>query len=91
MTTLYATLYANMCSTMVVSVKPWELEHLRRSVVMLPPGHSAGAVTKTQAEELLAEIDRSQGDLARYQHAIDELRRVLAVLELDQDCGEHGD
>jgi hypothetical protein len=50
---------------MVVSVKPWELEHLRRSVVMLPPGHSAGAVTKTQAEELLA--DRSHGDLARYQ------------------------
>jgi hypothetical protein len=50
---------------------------------MLPPGHSAGAVTKTQAEGLLAEIDASHGDLARYQQAVEELRRVLAVLDAD--------
>jgi hypothetical protein len=62
-------------------MKSWELEQLRRSVVMLPPGHSAGAVSKAQAEELLAEIDRNRGDIARYRKAVDELRRVLAVLE----------
>jgi hypothetical protein len=47
------------------------------------PRHSAGAVTKTRAEELLAEIDRSHGDLARYQQAVNELWRVLAVLDVD--------
>jgi hypothetical protein len=50
---------------------------------MLPPGHSAGAVSKSQAEELLLEVERNHGDLARYRHALDELRRVLSVLECD--------
>jgi len=64
-------------------MRSWELEQLRRSVAMLPPGHSAGAVTKAQAEALLAEVDRSQGDLARYRQAIVELRRVLVLLDAD--------
>jgi hypothetical protein len=66
-------------------MKSWELDQLRRSVAMLPAGHLAGAMSKAQAEELLAEIDRSQGDLVRYRQAIEELRRVLAVLDADVD------
>lgn len=69
----------------------WELEQLRRSIVMLPPGHSAGAVSKTQAEELLAEVERSHDDLARYRRAVAELRRVLSVLESDLGGDHHAD
>lgn len=72
-----------MCSASLTAVERWELEQLRRSIVMLPPGHSAGAVSKAQAEELLAEVERIHLDLVRYQHAVDELRRVLSVLETD--------
>jgi hypothetical protein len=72
-----------VCSSTVIVVEPWELEQLRRSIAMLPPGHSAGAVSKAQSEELLVEVERSHGDLARYRHAVDELRRVLSVLECD--------
>ncbi|MBO0893758.1 MAG: hypothetical protein J2O39_05220 [Acidimicrobiales bacterium] len=64
-------------------MEPWELEQLRRSIVMLPPGHSVGALSRAQAEELLAEVERSHDDLARYRLAVDELRAVLAVLERD--------
>jgi hypothetical protein len=72
-----------VCSSTVIIVETWELEQLRRSIAMLPPGHSAGAVSKAQAEELLVEVERSHGDLARYRLALDELRRVLSVLERD--------
>jgi hypothetical protein len=58
---------------------------------MLPPGHSTGAVTKTQAEELSAEIDRSHGELARYQQAVDGLWRVLGVLDADLGCSDQAD
>lgn len=69
-------------------MEPWELDQLRRSVAMLPSGHSAGAVSKAQAEELLAEIDRSRDDIARYRKAVEELRRLLAVL--DSELGPTG-
>ena len=62
-------------------VESYELEILRRSVAMLPPGHSAGAVSKRQAEDLLAEIDRMDQENDRYRRAVAEVRRVLAVLE----------
>jgi hypothetical protein len=62
-------------------VQPYELQILRRSVAMLPPGHSAGAVSKDQAEQLLAEIDRIGEENARYRQAVSELRQVLAALE----------
>jgi hypothetical protein len=38
---------------------------------------------RAQAEELLVEVEKSHGDLARYRHAVDELRRVLSLLEGD--------
>jgi len=62
-------------------MKSWELETLRRSVAMLPPGHSAGALTKEQAQALLDEIYRSHGDLARFRRAVGQLRQVLAELD----------
>jgi hypothetical protein len=48
---------------------------------MLPPGHSAGAVSKDQAEQLLAEIARIGEENERYRQAVAELRRILAVLD----------
>ncbi len=62
-------------------VQAYELEILRRSVAMLPPGHSAGAVSKDQAEQLLAEIDRIGEENGHYRQAVAELRRILAVLD----------
>jgi len=61
-------------------MKSWELETLRRSVAMLPPGHSAGPLTKEQAQALLDEIYRSRDDLARFRRAVGQLRQVLAEL-----------
>jgi hypothetical protein len=62
-------------------VEAYELEILRRSVAMLPPGHSAGAVSRDQAEQLLAEITRIGQENAHYREAVAELRRILAVLD----------
>ena len=67
------------------SVQAYELEILRRSVAMLPPGHSAGAVSKDQAEQLLAEIDRVGTENSRYRQAVAELRRILTLLDADTD------
>jgi hypothetical protein len=66
---------------MIQYVEAYELEIMRRSVAMLPSGHSAGAVSKTQAEELLAEIDRIGEENSRYRQAVAELRRIVAVLD----------
>lgn len=66
-----------------MEMERWELERFRRSILMVPTGHPAVAVWKAEAEELLAEVERSEGDLASYQQAIEELRRVLSVLESD--------
>jgi hypothetical protein len=52
---------------------------------MLPAGYSAGAVSKDQAEELLAEIDRIGLENGRYRQAVGELRRVLDLLDAGSD------
>lgn len=62
-------------------MESWELEQIRRSIAMLPPGHSAGALTKAVAEELVEEAVAARGDAARYREAIAELRRVLEALD----------
>ena len=62
-------------------MESYELEILRRSVAMLASGHSAGAVSKVQAEELLAEIDRIGLENDRYRQAVAELRQVLSALD----------
>jgi hypothetical protein len=64
-------------------VEPWEVEILRRSVAMLPPGHSAGAVGRKQALQPFDEIAGLQHETRRYREAVDELRGVLDALDVD--------
>jgi len=45
-------------------MESWQVEQLRRSIVMLPPGHTAGAVD--QAERLLDELLGMRRDNERY-------------------------
>ncbi len=52
---------------------------------MLAPGQSAGAVSRDQAEQLLAEIDRIGAENSRYREAVAELRRILALLDADSE------
>jgi hypothetical protein len=42
-------------------VESWEIEQLRRSFAMLPPGHSAAALTKEAAMALVHEVLTSDG------------------------------
>jgi hypothetical protein len=66
---------------MMAGVDAWELEQLRRSVAMLPEGHSAGAVSKAQARQLLEEIVTARAETARYRRAVAELRRILDAFD----------
>jgi hypothetical protein len=66
---------------------PREIENLRRSVVMLSPGHSAGAVSRDHALRLFEEIAGLQQETARYRDAVAELRRVLVALDVQGDDG----
>ena len=65
----------------LLDVEPHELERLRRSIAMLPPGHSAGALTRETAMDLIHEVTTARADTARYRLAVAELRRVLEALE----------
>jgi hypothetical protein len=58
-----------------------ELERLRRSISMLPPGHSAGALTREAAMNLVEEVANARSETARYRRAVAELRKVLEALE----------
>jgi hypothetical protein len=66
----------------VASVDRHELERIRRSIVMLPPGHTAGALTRESALDLIEEVARSSEETARYRLAIDRLRDVIRDLDL---------
>jgi hypothetical protein len=48
---------------------------------MLPPGHSAGALTREAALDLIEEVAEANELTSRYQRAVDQLRRVLADLD----------
>jgi len=61
-------------------VDPHQLEQLRRSIVMLPPGHSAGALTRESALELIEEVMASRRETGRYRRAVRQLREVLDAL-----------
>jgi hypothetical protein len=50
---------------------------------MLPEGHSAGAPTNDAASSLIEEITRMGRDNGRYQQAVAELRRIVAVLDAE--------
>jgi hypothetical protein len=57
-----------------------ELERLRRSIAMLPPGHSAGALTREAAMNLVEEVANARSETSRYRRAVAELRKVLEAL-----------
>jgi hypothetical protein len=62
-------------------VEPWEIEQVRRSIAMLPPGHSAGALSKEAAMALVHEVLDSRRETLRYKEAVTQLRQVLAALD----------
>jgi hypothetical protein len=64
-------------------VEPHEIEQLRLSIVMLPPGHSGGALTRQAALDLLDEVAASHEETVRYKQAVAELRRVIDALEVE--------
>jgi hypothetical protein len=49
---------------------------------MLPPGHSAGALTREAALDLIEEVATSREETARYRQAVEQLRGVLDALQL---------
>jgi hypothetical protein len=59
----------------------FELERIRRSIAMLPPGHSAGALTREAALALVAEVEASKQETARYRQAVEQLRQILDAIE----------
>jgi hypothetical protein len=61
-------------------VEPHEIEQLRRSIFMLPEGHSAGALTKQAALDLLEEVAASREETVRYRRAVQQLRQVLDAI-----------
>jgi hypothetical protein len=66
-------------------MEPWEVEQLRRSIAMLPPGHSAGALTKEAAMALIHEVLNSRRETRRYKDAVTQLRQVLAALDSEAE------
>jgi hypothetical protein len=62
-------------------VDPHDLERLRRSIVTLPPGHTAGALTREAALELIEEVTEAHGETARLRYALRQLRDVLDALD----------
>ena len=75
-------LRANIRSSTLPGMEAWELEHIRRSIAMLPEGHSAGALTKERAMALVHEALSAREDRDRYRDAVDKLRAVLAELDV---------
>jgi hypothetical protein len=66
-------------------VESWEIEQLRRSIAMLPPGHSAGALTKEAAMALIHEVLTSRRETERYRRAVAQLCDILTALESGND------
>jgi hypothetical protein len=50
---------------------------------MLPEGHSAGALTKERAMEVVLEVLDAREDRDRYRQAVGKLRAVLDELDVD--------
>jgi hypothetical protein len=60
-----------------LEVDPHDLERLRRSIVMISPGHSAGALTREAAFELIEEVAHARHETARSRHAVTQLRGLV--------------
>ena len=59
---------------------PHNLEQLRRSIVMLPPGRPSG-LDRERAVRLIEELQRVQGQDQRYRDLVGQLRSVLSSTE----------
>jgi hypothetical protein len=71
---------ANRCSSRLGLVDPlesWELENLRRSIVMIRAGEPATALDRDRALKFLAELQRLERRDRRVSELVAELRAVL--------------
>ena len=59
---------------------PHNLEQLRRSIVMLPPGRPSG-LDRERAVRLIEELQRIQRQDRRYRELVGQLRAVLRSAE----------
>ena len=66
-------------------MEPHELERLRRSIAMMPPGRSAGALTREAALRLVDEVLAARNETTRYRTVIAQLKQVLEALEAPSD------
>lgn len=67
---------ANVCSLSSGNMEPWEIEQLRRSIVMLSPGQT----TALRREEALAVLDELQGiqrESRRYRELVEKIRGLM--------------
>ena len=62
-------------------MEPHEVERLRRSIAMLPPGQASSALGKAEAEALVDELSRLDRLTARYREVLTRLRAVLDEVE----------
>jgi hypothetical protein len=63
------------------TVDAWEIERLRRSIAMLPEGHSsAGPLTKEAARALIDELVSAKEETARYREVVAQLRQIIGAL-----------
>ena len=58
-------------------LEAWEIENLRRSVAMLLPGHSAGALTRDAALALFEELEQQGRETQRYRELVAEIRKLV--------------
>jgi hypothetical protein len=65
-------------------VEAHELERIRRSIIMVPPGHSAGALTRETAMDLIEECLRLRDRNLAYEHVLADLRRLLESVKSGQ-------
>ena len=59
-----------------------DIEQLRRSIAMLPEGHSSvGPLTKDAARSLIDELLTARQESVRYREVVAQLRKLLNTLD----------
>ena len=61
-------------------MEPWEIENLRRSIVMTS-GSTVGPLTKDAALALIEEVETSRQVTARYRQVVAQLRGLLDTID----------
>lgn len=70
----------NTRSASISVVEPWEIENLRRSIVMTS-GSTVGPLTKDAALALIEEVQTSRQETARYRQVVAQLRGLLDTID----------